>query len=73
MSCKGVHLTKDVLARQVWISSEAEGIFSDNFFDLIPGIPVKVQFNSREGLQSADAVSNTRLIQVRSMADFIKL
>lgn len=66
-------LESDVLAKQVWISSEAEGIFSDNFFDLIPGIPVKVKFTSRAGLQDTSAASSAGTIQVRSMADFIKL
>lgn len=72
----GVHLVleSDVLAKQVWISTEAEGVFSDNFFDLIPGIPVKVKFTSREELQGSDgAVSKVGAIQVRSMANFIKL
>ncbi|WP_145410668.1 beta-mannosidase [Paenibacillus xylanexedens] len=66
-------LESDVLAKQVWISSEAEGVFSDNFFDLIPGIPVKVKFTSRAGLQDSSAVSSAGSIQVRSMGDFIKL
>ena len=66
-------LESDVLAKQVWISSEAEGVFSDNFFDLIPGIPVKVKFTSRAGLQDTSAASSTGSIQVRSMGDFIKL
>ncbi|WP_337032123.1 beta-mannosidase [Paenibacillus illinoisensis] len=68
-----VVLESDTLAKQVWISTEAEGVFSDNFFDLIPGIPVKVKFTSREGLQHAGAASETGAIEVRSMADFIKL
>ncbi|MEO2203890.1 glycoside hydrolase family 2 protein [Paenibacillus pabuli] len=66
-------LESDTLAKQVWISTEAEGVFSDNFFDIIPGIPVKVKFTSREGLQNAGAVSEAGAIEVRSMADFIKL
>ncbi|MET3942657.1 beta-mannosidase [Paenibacillus sp. PvP094] len=66
-------LESDTLAKQVWISTEAEGVFSDNFFDLIPGIPVKVKFTSREGLQNAGATSKAGEIEVRSMADFIKL
>ncbi|MBY0218827.1 MULTISPECIES: glycosyl hydrolase 2 galactose-binding domain-containing protein [Paenibacillus] len=68
-----VVLESDTLAKQVWISTEAEGVFSDNFFDLIPSIPVKVKFTSREGLQHAGAASETGAIEVRSMADFIKL
>ena len=66
-------LESDVLAKQVWLSSEAEGVFSDNFFDLIPGFPVKVKFTSREGLQQADIISDPGAVQVRSMADFIQM
>ncbi|MEI2285039.1 beta-mannosidase [Paenibacillus polysaccharolyticus] len=72
---EGVHLLleSDVLAKQVWMSSEVEGVFSDNFFDLIPGFPVKVKFISREGLQQADVNSNPGAVEVRSMADFIRV
>ncbi|MBR2566196.1 MAG: glycoside hydrolase family 2 protein [Paenibacillus sp.] len=70
----GVHLLleSDVLAKQVWLSSEAEGVFSDNFFDLIPGLPVKVKFISREALQFEDVISNPGSVEVRSMVDFIR-
>ncbi|MGQ8874472.1 beta-mannosidase [Paenibacillus sp. TSA_86.1] len=71
----GVHLVLEsaVLAKQVWLSSEAEGVFSDNFFDLIPGLPVKVKFTSRQGLQQADVISNPGSVEVRSMVDFIRV
>lgn len=32
------------MAKQVWLHTETEGIFSDNYFDLIPGLPVTVEF-----------------------------
>lgn len=72
---EGKHLVleSDQLAKQVWVSSETEGIFSDNFFDLIPSIPVKVKFTSREALQRADVISNPGPIEVRSMIDFIQV
>ncbi|PYE50102.1 beta-mannosidase [Paenibacillus barcinonensis] len=71
---QGVHLVleSDVLAKQVWISSQAEGVFSDNFFDLIPGLPVKVRFTSREALQHAGVISDPGTVEVRSMCDFIQ-
>ncbi|MBB6022336.1 beta-mannosidase [Paenibacillus sp. JGP012] len=71
---EGVYLLleSDVLAKQVWMSSEAEGVFSDNFFDLVPGLPVKVRFTSREGLQHAGIISNPGSVEVRSMVDFIQ-
>ncbi|MEN1984760.1 beta-mannosidase [Paenibacillus hubeiensis] len=66
-------LDSDVLAKQVWISSENEGVFTDNFFDVIPGIPVKVKFVSRAELQGAGGNTGPGAVQIRSMADFIKL
>ncbi|MEC0210680.1 glycoside hydrolase family 2 protein [Paenibacillus ehimensis] len=59
-------LETDVLARQVWISTETEGRFSDNFFDLIPGVPRKVTFYPRGEAQSGPAK-----LEIRSMSDFI--
>ncbi|MBB3112546.1 beta-mannosidase [Paenibacillus phyllosphaerae] len=64
-------LTTDVLAKQVWIASEAEGIFSDNFFDLVPGVPVTVGFQARQDGAAAFAPASPGTIEVRSMADFI--
>ncbi|KKI89164.1 beta-galactosidase [Bacillus sp. SA1-12] len=58
-------LTTDVLAKQVWLSTETEGIFTDNYFDLIPGLPKKVRFKARKQDE------NPEKIEVRSMADFI--
>lgn len=66
-------LKSDVLARQVWISAEHEGIFSDNFFDLLPGVPMTVEFRQRGGSTSSEAFvsGDPGKLQVRSMADFI--
>ncbi|GJM82944.1 hypothetical protein HMSSN139_54400 [Paenibacillus sp. HMSSN-139] len=66
-------LVSDVLARQVWISAEEEGIFSDNYFDLIPGVPVTVEFRRRGGTDSAEpfVAGNPGRLTVRSMADFV--
>lgn len=44
-------LTTDVLARQVWLNTASEGIFSDNFFDLIPGVTKTVQFKQLQTLE----------------------
>jgi len=65
-------LETDVLAKQVWLSSEVEGIFSDNFFDLIPGIPVMVAFEARTGGAAAFAPASPGKLEVRSMAEFVK-
>lgn len=66
--------SKDVLAKNVLLSSEVEGIFSDNFFDLLPGMPVTVQFMARnkERAQAAFIPATPGEIQVSSMADMIK-
>jgi len=67
-------LSSDTLAKQVWLSSEAEGIFSDNFFDLVPGFPVTVEFRARTYAADAPAFAPGRpgAVEVRSMIDFVK-
>lgn len=66
-------LVSDVLARQVWILAEEDGIFSDNYFDLIPGIPVTVEFRRRGGEGSAEPfiTGHPGKLTVRSMIDFV--
>ncbi|TKJ94047.1 beta-galactosidase [Paenibacillus sp. CFBP13512] len=54
-------LTTDVLARQVWLSSENEGIFSDNFFDLIPGVTKTVQFKKLQTLQEVEEAAHSHV------------
>ncbi len=67
-------LQTDKLARQVWLHAEEEGIFSDNFFDLIPGQPVTVEFRRRGGSGSEEAfvLGSPGTLSVRSMRDFVK-
>lgn len=64
-------LTTDTLAKQVWLNTGTEGIFSDNFFDLIPGKPVTVTFYARNKDGQAFAPGDPGEVSVRSMADFI--
>jgi beta-mannosidase len=62
-------VTADALSKQVMLSTSSEGIFTDNYFDLIPGEPRKVTFLSREsGFSPATPLDLT----VHSMIDFIK-
>jgi len=61
----------DTLARQVWLSAEEDGIFSDNFFDLIPGMPMTVQFYRRSFGDEAFVLDSPGHVTVRSMRDFI--
>ncbi|GBF74059.1 glycoside hydrolase family 2 [Paenibacillus sp. 598K] len=65
-------LTTDTLAKQVWLSAEAEGVFSDNFFDLLPGQPVTVTFEKRDDEAQPFAIGQPGALSVRSMADFIR-
>ncbi|WP_055109205.1 beta-mannosidase [Paenibacillus ihumii] len=64
-------LRTDALARQVWLSTEEEGIFSDNFFDLIPGVPHTVTFYRRSSGEEAFTQGKPGALTVSSMKDFI--
>lgn len=66
------HLKTSVLAKQVWLDSNQEGIFSDNFFDLIPGESKEVSFFARRGGEQAFELANPGELKIRSMSDFIK-
>ncbi|MEF2966421.1 glycoside hydrolase family 2 protein [Paenibacillus sp. M1] len=62
----------DALARQVCLQASEEGIFSDNFFDLIPGLPVTVEFRRRcEAGSEAFAAGSPGTLTVLSMRDFM--
>lgn len=59
-------------AKQVWLQSEEEGIFSDNFFDLLPGIPQTVRFMKRGAGNAAFGPGSPGKLEVSSMIDYIK-
>ncbi|WP_375140477.1 beta-mannosidase [Cohnella herbarum] len=59
-------------AKQVWLQSEEEGVFSDNFFDLVPGIPQTVQFMKRGAGNAAFGPASPGKLEVSSMIDYIK-
>lgn len=64
-------LSTDALARQVWLHAEEEGVFSDNFFDLIPGQPVTVEFRRRGGLGGEAFVTGSPgALSVSTMRDY---
>jgi len=80
-----IELTTDKLARQVWLSADHAGEFSDNFFDLLPGQTYRVHFcqlsevvnehpsQPQHGLAAAAMIpSRAEGLQVTSMADYIK-
>ncbi|RKP50062.1 glycoside hydrolase family 2 protein [Cohnella endophytica] len=67
-----VRLETNELAKQVWITTGDEGTFTDNYFDLIPGIPVTVRFLTRETKDGRFVPGIPGELEVRSMYDFIK-
>lgn len=83
-----IKLTTDKLARQVWLSADNTGEFSDNYFDLLPGQTHTVYFNQLAAVPQKDAnatqlqhgLSTARFtpavvegLKVTSMADYIEL
>ncbi|WP_029192646.1 beta-mannosidase [Paenibacillus harenae] len=64
-------LAADKLAKQVWLKAEQAGRFSDNFFDLIPGVPKVVQFVNREVGEALSKPSASGAIAVSSMIDYL--
>lgn len=65
-------LETDVLAKQVWLSSERGGRFSDNFFDLIPGVAKSVEFCMRESGEAMSKPAVPGRVTARSMVDFLR-
>lgn len=65
-------LKTNKLAKNVWIDTDTEGIFSDNYFDLLPGKEKRVTFYARSNRNNAFVETTPENIQVRSMMDFIK-
>jgi beta-mannosidase len=62
-----ITLSADKLARAVYLSSPyAEGFFADNYFDLIPGRKVEVEFRTRGPVT---LTGFRKLLTIRSLAD----
>jgi beta-mannosidase len=61
-----VMLSTDKLAKTIQLSGFASGFFSDNYFNLIPGRPVAVEFGTKEKMTVAEFEKKLR---VRSLAD----
>ncbi|MEK3882932.1 glycoside hydrolase family 2 protein [Paenibacillus sp. PL2-23] len=64
-------IAADTLAKAVWLQAEEEGRFSDNFFDVIPGQPVEVEFRRREEGQAFGQPASAGMVTARSMIDFL--
>jgi len=62
-----ITLTTNEFARNVYLSlSQGDGFFSDNYFDLIPGRKVEVEFRSRQPIRLNDLKRN---LKIRSLVD----
>ncbi|HLE64261.1 MAG TPA: glycoside hydrolase family 2 protein, partial [Pyrinomonadaceae bacterium] len=62
-----ITLSTDKFAKAVYLSSpNYAGFFGDNYFDLIPGRKVEVQFRARAAIRLSDFRSN---LKIRTMAD----
>jgi beta-mannosidase len=47
-----VELSTDKLAKNVYLQIEEEGFFSDNYFDLLPGRNVVINFTSKKPVEN---------------------
>ena len=54
-----ITLTTDKLAKNVRLSTSAEGRFSNNFFDMLPGKSYTITFSGNETDLNADLKMNT--------------
>jgi beta-mannosidase len=61
-----VTLSTDKLAKSVYLSGFPEGFFSDNYFNLIPGKPVEIEFHAKQKLSLEEFRRN---LKVRSLID----
>lgn len=64
-------LETNKLAKQVRLIATEEGHFSDNFFDLVPGIPKNVEFRRRISGEMASRPVLPGRISIQSLADCI--
>lgn len=62
-----VMLTTNALARDVYLSlNQGDGFFSDNYFDLVPGRKIEVEFSSSQPFKLDELKRN---LKVRSLVD----
>ncbi|MGN7763181.1 beta-mannosidase [Paenibacillus sp. 22594] len=66
------NVSSNVLARGVYLTTEEEGIFSDNFFDLLPGETKTVEFFLRGSGEADFAPAAPKGLEIRSMADYVE-
>ena len=61
-----VTFSTDTLAKSVYLSGFNEGFFSDNYFNLIPGKPMNIEFRTKEKMSAEEF---RKRLKVRSLAD----
>ena len=62
-----VRLAAETFAKGVWLRLDGqEAEFSDNFFDMLPEVPVSVQVRTDDGLETEDL---RRRLRIRSLAE----
>jgi beta-mannosidase len=62
-----ITLFANKLARTVYLSApDQKGVFADNYFDLIPGKKVDVEYRTTSGVKAADF---QKALKVRSLVD----
>ena len=59
-----VLLSSDKLVKNLFLSANLKGSFSDNYFDLLPGVPVEIQFTTTKKSLEID-----KLITLKSLVD----
>ena len=59
-----IELYSDKFARRVFLSSDFDGFFSDNYFDLMPGEKVKIMFKPQGDIKELD-----KYLKVLSLSD----
>jgi beta-mannosidase len=57
-----VTLSADKLVKDLYLSTDVKGEFSDNYFDLLPGEKVTVKFNTKEKIENFE--SKLKLVSV---------
>jgi beta-mannosidase len=61
-----ITVTSDKFAKAVYLSTKTSGFFSDNYFDLLPGKPVELEFRTRVAVPVDDFRNQ---LKIRSMKD----
>jgi beta-mannosidase len=53
-----ITLSADKLVKDLYLSTDEKGQFSDNYFDLLPGKKVTVNFNTKEKIENFESKLN---------------